>query len=61
MNGDLGGKNPYTKQKERTGSNCTTNSIVRNPKTTILFKNTNVMSKKKLFSMLSKGMRRPFR
>ena len=44
-----------------TGGYCSQNNMSSNPKSSILFKNTNVMTKKQIYSMLSKGMRRPFR
>ena len=45
----------------KTGSNCIKNNMTRNPKSSILFKNTHVMTKKEIYKLLSKNMRRPFR
>ena len=48
-------------EKIKTGSTCGKNQMSSNPKTSILFKNTNVMTKKEIYSMLSRGATRPFR
>jgi len=48
-------------EKIKTGSTCGENQMSSNPKTSILFKNTNVMTKKEIYSMLTRGATRPFR
>jgi hypothetical protein len=62
INGNLSQtNNTFLNEKIKTGSNCAKNEISSNPKTSILFKNTNVMTKKEIYTMLSKGASRPFR
>ena len=51
----------FNNNNVKTGSHCSKNNMTNNPRSTILFKNTHVMSQKELYTMLSKGMRRPFR
>jgi hypothetical protein len=60
VNGNLK-DNEYLNEKFTTGSTCGKNQMSSNPKTSILFKNTNVMTKKEIYSMLSRGATRPFR
>ena len=60
VNGNLK-DNEYLNEKITTGSTCGKNQMSSNPKTSILFKNTNVMTKKEIYSMLSRGATRPFR
>lgn len=54
-------KNDFINEKITTGTNCIKNNMVNNSRSTILFKNTNIMTRKQLYSMLSKNMKRPFR
>ena len=51
----------FLKRRIKTGNNCNSGNVTNNPKTKILFKNTNIMSKRMIFSMLSNGKSRPFR
>jgi len=60
VNGNLE-DNEHLNEKITTGSTCGKNQMSSNPKTSILFKNTNVMTKKEIYSMLSRGATRPFR
>ena len=53
--------NKFLNQKIKTGSNCIKNNMSSNKKTGILFKNTNVMTEKQIFTMLAKNASRPFR
>ena len=62
MNGNLSNNNDiFLNEKIKTGDNCLKNNMSSNKKTDILFKNTNVMTKKEIFTMLAKGASRPFR
>ena len=63
VNGNLTDtKNSFVNTKIKTGSNCAKhNMLASNKKSGLLFKNTNVLSEKQIFSMLSRGSRRPFR
>ena len=61
-NGNLSNdKDTFLNEKIKTGNNCLKNNMSSNKKTGILFKNTNVMTKKEIFTMLAKGASRPFR
>ena len=53
--------NKFLNEKIKTGSNCSKNNMSSNKKTGLLFKNTNVMTEKQIFSMLSRNSSRPFR